>query len=255
LKNKRIKQSLYNPYVRKPSYSLLSDNYEPVVTNTLCIICVVVFILDVFSGFLLTNKGMKVADDIINNGEVYRLFTSTVLHASLIHLLGNVIFIKYFGTRSEIYFGAKKYLLIVVASGFTGSLCSFAFTSENSLGASGIAFGLIGALLSVRYIMNPEERRKATRDCWLIVAVNLILGLFSTGTDNAAHVGGLIGGYTIGQAMGVYKEPERKKQKTIGVIAYCAINIFLAADAYYKFIPEFEFSWKQLLSLLKILFG
>ena len=83
----------------------------------------------------------------------HTMFTAGFLHSqsSLMHVLGNVIILALVGVPLEQRLGSKRYLIIYAIGLFGGSL---AWTVANldsntpSLGASGAAFGLLGAYLA-----------------------------------------------------------------------------------------------------------
>ena len=71
-----------------------------------------------------------------------------------------------------------------------------------SAGASGAIFGVMGGLLY--YIISDiiQKKRHRVEEIGLtgmifMVASALSYGFFSTGIDNAAHIGGLVGGFLI----------------------------------------------------------
>jgi rhomboid protease GluP len=84
-----------------------------------------------------------------------------------------------------------------------GSIASLLWNpGVNSAGASGAIFGVIGGLLA--FMVNPQTRMppsviSAQRNSALVfIAYNLFNGFSHAGIDNAAHVGGLIGGFSMG---------------------------------------------------------
>lgn len=91
----------------------------------------------------------------VYEGEVYRLFTALFLHADLLHLFNNMIFLFLFGIGIESNYRRIEYIVIYFMSGFIGNLFSLFLLPLNviSLGASGCVFGLIGAAIMsyVRY--------------------------------------------------------------------------------------------------------
>jgi rhomboid protease GluP len=66
------------------------------------------------------------------------------------------------------------------------------------VGASGAIFGVAGALVAVR--LHPSDvipqrlRQRVSTSMLPLVAVSLIFAYLTPGVDNAAHVGGLLGG-------------------------------------------------------------
>ncbi len=91
----------------------------------------------------------------VYEGEVYRLFTAMFLHADLLHLFNNMIFLFLFGVGIESNYRRIEYIVIYFMSGFIGNLFSLFLLPLNviSLGASGCVFGLIGAAIMsyIRY--------------------------------------------------------------------------------------------------------
>ena len=91
----------------------------------------------------------------VYEGEVYRLFTAMFLHADLLHLFNNMIFLFLFGIGIESNYRRIEYIVIYFMSGFIGNLFSLFLLPINviSLGASGCVFGLIGAAIMsyIRY--------------------------------------------------------------------------------------------------------
>lgn len=247
----RINTKLYNRKVRRPNSYLLPSDITPSVTTAFCVICAVIYIADIITGYSLTTLGMKDNSMVINNGDIYRLFTCTLLHGGLFHLLSNIFFIRLYGSYAEFYYGHKKMAMIIAASGLTGSIFSLAFTEARSVGASGIAFGLVGAVLAARYAMTPEERKTMTKNCVYLIVVNLLLGLISGSIDNAAHVGGFLGGLAIGYGLSVYKETERATIKKAAVVAYFIMNIVVALYACTDIFPRIDINiWKILRTLI-----
>ena len=84
----------------------------------------------------------------VENGEYYRLITVALLHGGLWHLAFNLYALHALGTPVEAYFGKKKYMLILIVSLLSGSTLSILFNPAYvySIGASGMIFGLFGAL-------------------------------------------------------------------------------------------------------------
>jgi rhomboid protease GluP len=88
----------------------------------------------------------------------------------------------------------------------TGSLASYAMNPHPSVGISGGLFGLVGALLATglrhRRGLPAPARRMLVRAPIEIIVLNLALGLSIPVIDNAAHVGGLAGGFLLGLVLG-----------------------------------------------------
>ena len=174
--------------------------WQPRVTQVILVLTVVVYIVQYLTLSLTgvdypAALGVK-ANDLIVQGQIWRLFTPMLLHGSILHIGFNMYALYAIGPGLERYYGRKRYLLLYVLAGFTGNVASFLLSSVDSLGASTAIFGLIGAeavfLYQNRQIFGPAARRSLI-NVIVIVLLNLAISL-SPGIDLWGHVGGLIGG-------------------------------------------------------------
>jgi len=79
-----------------------------------------------------------------------QLLTNLSVHADLLHILGNMIFLAAFGAPFEARIGGRRLTAIYLASGVLGSLCQYAagvagHDDVPMLGASGAIFGVMCA--------------------------------------------------------------------------------------------------------------
>jgi rhomboid protease GluP len=168
---------------------------------------------DLFSNLLptLVFFGAKV-NILIAQGEVWRLFTATFLHADILHLLFNLYALGALGHHVERYFGHGRFLVIYGIAGLWGSFASYATSPEISVGASGAIFGLAGATAVYfwRYRENfGDAGRSILRNMLAVIAFNLFFGFTNPQIDNAGHIGGLIGGAIIAFGLlPVYRAPD-----------------------------------------------
>ena len=123
----------------------------------------------------------------------WTLVTSVFLHASIIHILGNIVFLLLFGFILEEQVTKSRWIMIFFLTGIAGNLTfvgadvvGFVFTGlPNSLspscgvGASGAVYGIMGAATGLRGVI-------------LIIFI-AGLDLFAGG-GFFAHIGGLITG-------------------------------------------------------------
>src|SRR4030095_5458619 len=86
------------------------------------------------------------APAVLEDGEVFRLFTYGLLHLSFTHVLFNLLFLAYTGWNLERAIGRANLVLVYFGSVFAGGLLSMTMAPERpSLGASGGNFGLLAA--------------------------------------------------------------------------------------------------------------
>jgi len=85
------------------------------------------------------------------------VFTSMFMHGSLLHLLGNMLFLWIFGNNVEDFLGPLRFLVFYIVAGLGASLVHIVF-HMNSLvpviGASGAVSGIMGAYL----VLYPAAR-------------------------------------------------------------------------------------------------
>ena len=141
--------------------------------------------------------------DLVKEGQVYRLLTSAFLHQNLFHLIFNMYALSVIGNQVESFVGKWKYLIIYLVSALTGSLLSCVINTGWSLGASGAIFGLMGMLLYFGLFYRLYLDKALKTQIVPLILMNLGLGFIISGIDNAAHIGGLFGGFLISMALGV----------------------------------------------------
>jgi rhomboid protease GluP len=140
---------------------------------------------------------------IILYGEWWRLITAGFLHGGLLHILMNSWVLFDVGAQMEETFGTSRYLVVYFVSTITGYLASLWWAPNvASIGASAPIMGLVGAMIAHsvrdRSSYGAALRKMYTR--WVIYI--LIFGLVLSGIDNAAHIGGLAGGFVVGYIAG-----------------------------------------------------
>lgn len=144
-------------------------------------------------------------------GEFYRLFTVTLVHANILHLVLNMYFLYLLGPIVERAWGAAWFGTFYLITAAAASTASFVFSPHLSVGASGAVFGLVGVLIAATRIHHPvfdRQGRAIVPQLVTIVIINLAFGFFMAGSiDNAAHIGGLVAGLWLG----VFVAPGRVK--------------------------------------------
>ncbi|MEL6864857.1 MAG: rhomboid family intramembrane serine protease [Bacteroidota bacterium] len=134
-------------------------------------------------------------------GEIWRLLTAVFLHKGIFHLFMNSIGFILAAMMLDAIMDQKRVFIYYLICGILASLASIAWYENTiSVGASGAIFGLFG--LSLTYFLEnkyPEMDRGFILIFLIAYAgLSLVIGSFSSGTDNAAHLGGLLSGVLIG---------------------------------------------------------
>lgn len=210
-----------------------------VVTNVLIALNVLVF----FVVFALSGANLNVLNllrygalnsVLVQNGEFWRLITAGFLHGGIFHLLFNMYSLYIIGTQIENFVGKWKFLAIYFCSMITASLMSCVISPNSvSVGASGAIFGLLGALVYFGYHYRLYLGSVLRNQIIPLILFNLLLGFMVSGIDNAAHIGGLIGGLLISMALGVQKR-EGKQDRINGIITFSIYLLFLIYLVFFR---------------------
>lgn len=206
---------------------------KPILTYALILINILVFILMYIYG-----NGSEDTKTLIEFGANYipyvkdgayiRLITSAFIHIGVAHLLFNMYALYVIGKEIEQLYGRVKYILIYLVSAIMGSLFTVVFASSNTVaaGASGAIFGLLGSLLYFGYTYRGYIGNNIINQVIPAILLNLFIGFTNPNIGNAAHIGGLIGGYLISMALGIDIEKDNKG-KTNGLIIIIILTIFM----------------------------
>jgi membrane associated rhomboid family serine protease len=175
---------------------------------------------------VLLAVGMK--GEAVFAGQWWRLLTAIFVHVDSYHLLSNLCFLLLFGSIAETVFQRAGYLALWFLTGVAGSMSQLLALSPNyyGYGASGVAFGLVGALWGVYSLARVPSGTIKRR--WSVV---ILLGFFSilgflpdwihSHSFNAAHLGGLLAGMILGLVVPVRttSAPVRKLCVTVVIAA------------------------------------
>ncbi|MCI0353266.1 MAG: rhomboid family intramembrane serine protease [Acidobacteriales bacterium] len=180
------------------------------VTNSILAINVAVFVAMLVTGGSLSGGPIEHLirwganhGPLTLGGEWWRLFTCAFVHIGIVHLLINMWCLWNLGPLAELHLGRVEFAMIYCACAILASLASLLWNPNNvSAGASGALFGIAGALISTSRLgtasLSREELKEQMTSLVPFVLYNLFIGAVSPRIDNAAHVGGLIGGLALG---------------------------------------------------------
>lgn len=206
----------------------------PLVTYILIAINVIIYFASMlFGSYDNLIEKFCIFAPFIRSGEYYRLFTGAFLHANILHLGFNCYALYVIGTQLESYLGKARYIVIYLFSALTGALFSMIFGGNAaSIGASGAIFGLMGSIVYFGYHYRVFLGNVVKSQIIPLILINLLIGFMSNGIDNAAHIGGLIGGLLMTMALGIkYKSSTSEK-----VNGWILTFIFLVFSIYMAFV-------------------
>lgn len=192
-------------------------------------------------GRVLYAFGGKYRPEIVG-GQWWRLITAGFLHGGLLHIIMNSYAIFIVGTQVEQEYGTSRYLAIYIFSTITGFLASFYWTSALSVGASAGIFGLIGAMIAYG-MKDKSPYGSAIQSQYLLWAgINFLLAMFGgLAIDNAAHVGGLAGGFGLAYIAGTPRLSGKTETiwKVAGIAAV-AVTVVAFGEWFYWLISNME---------------
>ena len=205
----------------------------PMITYILIAFNIIMFVIP----FLFNESNNIILDFCVHGpsiryGQYYRLITGAFLHTGIFHLGFNCYALYVLGSQLESFLGKAKYITIYFVSALFGSLFSIIFNGDTaSVGASGAIFGLMGALLYFGYHYRVYLGNVIKSQIIPIIIANLAIGFLTKGIDNAAHIGGLVGGALITLSLGV----KHKSSWFEEINGWIITTIFLVFTIYLAF--------------------
>lgn len=167
-----------------------------------------------FSDYGLVPYNVLSALDGHNVIKLFTLVSSMFIHANLLHIFGNMLYLFVFGDNVEDTLGHSAYLLFYLLAGMVGALAQVYFSVLNgppdiyapSVGASGAISGVLAAYLLffprarivsiVGYFIIPV-RAVWFIGFWFLLQVFYVAVGANTGVAYIAHIGGFIAGLVV----------------------------------------------------------
>jgi membrane associated rhomboid family serine protease len=142
------------------------------------------------------------------------LFTSMFMHAGLLHIGGNMLYLWIFGDNVEDRFGHVKFSIFYLLCGLAATAAQLVFSLDSNipnLGASGAIAGVLGAyilLFPKAKVSVLQGQRVVPVPALIVIGLWFVLQLFSGigsiastsdtgGVAYMAHIGGFIAGLAL----------------------------------------------------------
>lgn len=188
------------------------------------------------NGYTLLKYGAKYGPSIAA-GEWWRFIMPMFLHIGALHLIVNSVTLYFLGTQLEGVFGHTRFTIIYLLSGIAGNVASFAFSPSLSAGASTSLFGLFGCYLMLAQTFKGSPMIQAmAKNFMILIVLNLVTGILSSGVDNYGHVGGLIGGFLIAVAVSVPRKiPGLTGKRIVALLGYLVAIAILIYGGYNRY--------------------
>src|ERR1700686_5260765 len=138
--------------------------------------------------------------------EPWRMLASNYIHGGIIHIALNMWCLWNLGFLAERVFDPWTYVMIYTACGLAGSLASLWWHPMiPGAGASGAIFGLAGSLIAALYLGHLPISKQAIQGTLKslppFARYTLFFGAAIRGSDNSAHIGGLLAGLALGAVL------------------------------------------------------
>lgn len=170
---------------------------------------------------------------LIEDGELWRLFTAMFLHANLTHIGFNMWALYLFGPPLERRFGSASFAALYFAAGLGGASLYYAVGRiDPAIGASGAIFGLMGALIAATYRQRHTAAGRAVfSQLTLLLVINMSLPFIIPNIAWEAHLGGLLAGMAITAAWDKVphgtKGAATQRVMTAGIVIIVALGVVL----------------------------
>jgi rhomboid protease GluP len=159
-------------------------------------------------------------------GQWWRLVTAGFLHGGILHILMNSWVLFDLGAQVEEIYGTSRLLAIYFVATVLGFAASAWWSPAISVGASAGLFGLIGAMIALG-VTHRSALGDAIRGMYLRWAIyGLLFGMLpGFAIDNAAHIGGLAGGFGLAYLAGLPRYEGSRVELFWRIAAYACLGI------------------------------
>ncbi len=190
--------------------------------------------------------GASGAIPVFVDGMWWTVLSAGWLHASALHILFNMMWVRQLGPTVADIYGAARMVIIYTIAGVAGFVASslagyylggmpipFLRGAGLTLGASAPIFGLLGAL--VHYGRRGGSSLVGGQALQYAIIL-FVFGLIMTGIDNYAHAGGFVGGY----AASMWLDPLKRERMDhfIGAVACLAATVLAILASLFTILPQ-----------------
>jgi len=208
----------------------------PTATQAIIAVNVIAYLAELATGGGFGNVGGTVYEKgalfgplVSPGGEWWRILTSGFLHASILHIGFNMVFIWMIGRSLEPAIGSARFVVAYFASLVCGSFGVLLLEPHSvAVGASGAAFGLLGVLM-------VEARRRGislwSTGLMQVALINFAFTFFYPGIAIGAHVFGFAGGVLVGVVFDQFDRRRLPRAASLAAGAVLTVAAFLAALA------------------------
>jgi len=197
----------------------------PIVTILIILVNGFVFVQELTGGVAFVATWSAIPAQIVSGHRWITLLTAMFMHASWLHIIGNMIFLWAFAPEIEDAMGPGRYLVFYIAGGLVAMLAQVVADPHSTipnLGASGAIAAVMGAFL----VTYPRDRIRSVLFLFVFFRITfipaaLLIGfwfltqLFNAGAVAKVQTGGVaylahIGGFIFGVITArLFEDPRR----------------------------------------------
>jgi membrane associated rhomboid family serine protease len=152
----------------------------PGITTLIIVVNAWVFLLELSGGNRFVRAWSAVPIRITHGHHVITIFTSMFMHASWMHIIGNMVFLWAFGPAIEDAMGHGRYLVFYLLGGvvaMTAQILGDPNSLLSCLGASGAIAAVMGAFI----VTYPRDRIRTLLIIFIFIRVTFIPAVFLIG--------------------------------------------------------------------------
>jgi membrane associated rhomboid family serine protease len=196
-----------------------------VVTTVIVVLNVYVFLKELMYGDAFVYAWSAIPSRVLHGHDWITLFTSMFMHASWMHIIGNMIYLWAFGREIEDAMGGVRFLFFYLAGGLVAMLAQILGDPNSRIPALG-ASGAIAAVMGAFIVTYPRDRIRTLLFIFIFIRITFIpaailIGfwfltqLFNFGMVAQVKTGGVaylahIGGFLFGVVTArLFEDPRR----------------------------------------------
>lgn len=210
--------------------TLFNDNFRFVImraTTVLILLCIAA------SLYAWTARPVTVQDDLVFSlsnlldGRVWTLVTAIFVHANLLHLIGNMIFLYVFGNTLESVASSRRMLSAFFLGGILSFLLSLPFFPSDAtfVGASAAIFTLTAVVMLLKPLRFSFLLLMPVGLVAVLYFLYNAVAIYYHFESDIAYISHIIG-FSLGLPLGISWSPQWKKNLLISIgllVAYLAL--------------------------------
>lgn len=150
------------------------------ITTLIIVVNAYVFLLELSGGNRFVRTWSAVPDRITQGHHVITIFTSMFMHASWMHIIGNMVFLWAFGPAIEDAMGHFRFLVFYLAGGVIAMMTQILGDPHSAIPTLG-ASGAIAAVMGAFIVTYPRDRIRTLLIIFIFIRVTFIPAVFLIG--------------------------------------------------------------------------